>query len=308
MSRPLDKTEAAFYGRFVDAAYRIFARDPGSLTPEPQPGDLPDGYDLVAWLDMTDFGILYNQKKFYGYVARSPKNPHEFVLAVRGTEGVLEWWDDTFVLLVPFTQVPHAGRVENGFDKIYGSLKIVKRHPAADSSTRELEKRAAATEPPSGSLAEQLEQLADSLEEIDVQQKMRLTPGARPRRSFTVTAHSLGAALATLFVIENQDKKKFDVSTICTFASPHVGDPEFVRQFNTLPITSWRLVNTQDIVPKVPLHIPWLFNYQHVNTASQFSSKGVVKWSPRCWHSLKTYLHWLDPATQLDPGCQHGSA
>lgn len=44
---------------------------------------------MVAWLNTTDFGILYNPKKFYGYVAPSPKNPHEFVLAMRGTEGVL---------------------------------------------------------------------------------------------------------------------------------------------------------------------------------------------------------------------------
>lgn len=259
---------------------------------------------MVAWLNMTDFGILYNEKKFYGYVARSPKNPHEFVLAIRGTEGILEWWDDSFALLVPFTQVRHAGRVENGFDRIYSSLKIVKRHHAADSPTREMEKRTAAFEPPTGSLAEQLEQLADSLEGLDVQQKMQLTPAARPRRSFTVTAHSLGAALATLFVIENNDKKKFDISTVCTFASPHVGNSEFVRLLNSLPVTSWRLVNTQDIVPRVPLHIPWFFDYQHVDTAYEFSSRGVVKWSPLCWHSMKTYLHWLDPATPIDPCCK----
>lgn len=304
MSRPLDKTEAAFYGRFIDAAYAIFARDRSSLTPEPQTGDLPDGYEMVAWLNMTDFGILFNEKKFYGFVARSLQNRHEFVLAIRGTEGVLEWWDDCFASLVPFTQVRAAGRVENGFDKIYSSLKVVKPHPAPDSSTRELEKRAAATEPPTGSLAEQLEQLADTLEEPDVQQKIRLTSAARPRRSFAVTAHSLGAALATLFVIENKDKKKFDISILCTFASPHVGDSEFVRQFNLLPITSWRLVNTQDLVPKVPLHIHSLFDYRHVATACEFSSRGVVKWSPLCWHSMKTYLHWLDPATELDPACK----
>jgi triacylglycerol lipase len=301
MSRPLDKAEAASWGRFVHAAYAMFKRDRAALTPEPQPHDLPDSYELVAWLNMTDFGILGNQTTFYGFIARSRQNRHEFVLAIRGTEGVLEWWDDVFTRLVPFTQVPQAGRVEQGFDKIYSSLKVVKRWGATGSADKAV---AAATPDVPRSFAEQLEELADSLEEADVQEKIRLTPSARPRRSFTVTAHSLGSALATLFVIENKWKNKFDVSILCSFASPRVGNAEFVNQFNRLPITSWRLVNTQDLVPQVPLRIPWLFDYQQVDTAYEFSSKGVVKWSPGCWHSMKTYLHWLDPNAGLDPECK----
>jgi len=302
MSRPLDKAEAAFWGRFVDAAYAMFKRDQTALAPEPLPHDLPDSYELVAWLNMTDFGILHNQTKFYGFIARSLQNRHEFVLAIRGTEGVMEWWDDVFTRLVPFTQVPQAGRVEKGFDKIYSSLKVVKRHEGAGGAEKAI--AAAPPGPAPRSFAEQLEQLADSLEEAEVQQKMLLTPAARPRRSFAVTAHSLGSALATLFVMENKWKNKFDISTLCSFASPRVGNAEFVDQFNRLPITSWRLVNTQDVVPKVPLCIPWVFDYQHVDTLYEFSSKGVVKWNPGCWHSMKTYLHWLDPNVGLDPECQ----
>jgi len=301
MSRPLDKAEAASWGRFVDAAYAMFKRDRTALTPEPQPHDLPDSYELVAWLNMTDFGIFSNQTKFYGLIARSVQNRHEFVLAIRGTEGVMEWWDDVFTGLVPFTQVPQAGRVEKGFDKIYSSLKVIKRQAPAGSA----DKAMAAAEPDvTRSFAEQLERLADSLEEAEVREKIRLTPAARPRRSFAVTAHSLGSALATLFVMENKWKNKFDISILCSFASPRVGNTEFVNQFNRLPITSWRLVNAQDLVPRVPLRIPWLFDYRQVETAYEFSSKGVVKWSPGCWHSMKTYLHWLDSNVGLDPECK----
>ena len=300
MSRDLDKAEAAFYGRFVDAAYTMFKRDETDLTPQPQPHDLPPSHELVAWLNMTDFGLFRNERKFYGFIGRCRANRHEFVLAIRGTEGVIEWWDDVFARLVPFTQVPQAGRVEQGFDKIYSSLKVINQTVAAAGAS----KAASAPSGPPTSFAGQLEELADSLEEPDVQQKMRLTPAARPRRSFTVTAHSLGSALATMFVMENKWKNKFDISTICTFASPRVGDDEFVRQFNLLPITFWRIVNTQDIVPKVPLRIPPGFDYRHVDTAYGFSSKGVVKsWNPACWHSMKTYLHWLDPSVQLEKGC-----
>lgn len=302
MSRPLDKREAVSYGQFVNAAYAIFKRDRNALTPEPQPGDLPQSHELVAWLNMTDFGIFRDETKFYGFIARSQANRHEFVLAIRGTEGVMEWWDDAFAPLVPFTQVPQAGRVENGFDRIYSSLKVIRRHGVADGASKA--KAAVAPEVMTGSFAEQLERLADSLEEAEVQEKMRVTPAARPRRSFVVTAHSLGSALATLFVMENKWKDKFDISMICTFASPRVGDSDFVRQFNSLPLPLWRIANTQDVVPKVPLHIPWLFDYQHVNTPYEFSSAGKVKWNPGCWHSMSTYLNWLDPTIAVDEKCK----
>jgi predicted lipase len=87
-----------------------------------------------------------------------------------------------------------------------------------------------------------------------------------------VTGHSLGSALATLFVMENKEKNKFDLSTVCTFASPRVGNAEFVNQFNQLPPTSWRIVNTQHIVPKIPLHVRF-FDYQQCPTSFPLSAK-----------------------------------
>ena len=155
-----------------------------------------------------------------------------------------------------------------------------------------------------GSFAQQSEHLADTLKEPSVQEQMRVQKEKVPRRSFVVTGHSLGSALATLFVMENKDKNKFDISTICTFASPRVGNAEFVRQFNLLPLDSWRIVNRQDIVPKLPLHIPVLFGYEHVATSYAFSSEGVVKRNPGCWHAMSTYLHWLDPMIGVDAECK----
>jgi hypothetical protein len=306
MSRPLDKQEAILYGRFVNAAYAMFKRNRKELRPEPEPGDIPAPYELVAWLNMSDFIFCLRERpKFYGFIARHREQKHNFVVAIRGTEGWVEWLDDFMARLVPFRQVPDAGRVERGFDKIYSTLKVVKRHvgvgvtPAAKPSAPP----ASAPEVMLGSFADQLEQLADTLEEPAVQEQMRIAKERRPRRSFVVTGHSLGSALATLFVMENKDKNKFDISTICTFASPRVGNAEFVRQFNLLPLDSWRIVNRQDIVPKLPLHIP-LFAYEHVVTPYAFSSAGVVRWNPGCWHAMSTYLHWLDPSIGVDPECK----
>lgn len=303
MNRPLDKQEAVLYGRFVDAAYRIFKRNPALLKPEPEAGDIPDPYELVAWINMSDFILGDELPKFYGMVARHRVQKHNFILAIRGTEGMIEWLDDAKVHLIPFRQVPHAGRVSAGFDKIYSTLRVRKRSRGADGtfSIRAAAETESAPEPTTDSFAEQLEKMADAVEEPMAEGTIH---AAVPRRSFVVTGHSLGSALATLFVMENKEKNKFDISTVCTFASPRVGNTEFARIFDRLPLDSWRIVNQQDIVPKVPFYVPMLFDYEHVETPYEFSSAGVVQWNPVCWHSMATYLHWLDPANAVDAECK----
>lgn len=301
MARPLDKQEAILFGKFVNVAYAMFKRDPNVLQPEPATGEIPDPYELVAWVIMSDFDFWGNETpKFYGIICRHPKE-RNFVLAIRGTEGAVEWFDDAMALLVPFRHAPEAGKVARGFDKVYNTLKVVRRHGVAGATTGKGTAGApTAGQPKPESFARQLERLAADLEEPAPQTRLQ---AELPRRAFVVTGHSLGSALATLFVLDHREERKFDVTTICTFASPHVGNTEFVNQFNQLPLTSWRITNTQDIVPKVPLDLP-LFDYQHVATPYEFSSAGVVKWGPACWHSMSTYLNWLDPNIGVDPECK----
>jgi predicted lipase len=296
MGRPLVNSEAVLYGQFVDAAYAMFKREPTNLKPEPQPHEIPDPYELVAWIDMTDFFIGDELPRFYGFVAQNKNAAHEFVLAIRGTEGAIEWWDDAKAWPVPFQQRPDAGRVHQGFDKIYRSMQIVRR-PRAGEDLRLAAAEPAVTVP----FAEQLRQLHERMEGPSAKQLVR-EGKPRPRRTYVVTGHSLGSALCTLFVMDKQNTE-FDVTTLCTFASPRVGDAKFVRRFKQLPITSWRIVNSCDIVPKVPIWLPY-FNYHHVKTAYKFSSSGTVKFNAACWHSMKTYLHWLDANIQVEDGCK----
>jgi len=159
---------------------------------------------------------------------------------------------------------------------------------------------AAAPETFDGSFAEQLDQLANSRELAHgVRRSAAEAPPARP---MVVTGHSLGSALATLFVMENASKHKFDIITSCTFASPRVGTLEFARAFDLLPINSWRIVNTLDVVPKLLPHIPVVLEYDHVDTAYSFQSLDFSKNSLVCWHAMETYLHWLDPTYALKTG------
>ena len=299
MGQPLDPQSAAFYGQFVQAAYTMFesTTNPDPLRPAPE--GIPPGYELGAWIQMSDFLLGSKELKFYGIVAHKIDEPDARIVAIRGTESFAEWFDDAVCALVHFTQVPGAGRVAKGFDEIYSSMKVIPHTPG--------ESLAVAPQAFTGSFAQQLEQLALRKEaERGVKlQASEQQPGAetRIRRPTIVTGHSLGSALATLFVMENASRGKFDISTLCTFASPKVGDTGFVDRFNQLPITSWRLVNTKDIVPDLPLHIVLVFPYDHVDTEYSFNSSGTAKNNPVCWHSMDTYLHWLDPTHAVLPKC-----
>ncbi len=297
MGRDLDKSEAFFYGRFVLAAYKMFKnQNPDPLRPAPD--GIPDGYELAAWIHMSDFLFDTKEPKFYGIVVREIKNPDSRIIAIRGTEGAIEWIDDAAALPVPFRQVPSAGRVAYGFDKIYDSLKVV---PSLLPEDRAMGPETAA--PLAGSFGEQLHQLALRREAARRGRAMRADE-ARPSRPTVVTGHSLGSALATLFVLENDARRRFEVATLCTFASPRVGNLEFARRFDQLPITSWRIVNSLDVVPRLPPHIPMVLEYDHVDTEYSFRSSDFARNSLLCWHTMETYLHWLDPTFALLPECK----
>jgi hypothetical protein len=116
-----------------------------------------------------------------------------------------------------------------------------------------------------------------------------------------VAGHSLGAALATLYTLDNAYTGKINNPALCMFASPAVGDSTFTTAFNGLGLTSWRVVNAPDLVPKLP---PQLLGFTHVDTLQQYSSTGKVTPSLACWHALATYLSLIDPTLQPDPSCR----
>lgn len=296
MSNSLDIGKAAFYGRFVAAAYDMYAVNNDDLLPAPR--NIPAGWELTAWINMSDFLFQITEPKFYGIVVHEIANPDNRIIAIRGTEGIVEWIDDAAsIVMVPFRQVPSAGRVAFGFDNIYSTMKVVPvPHPALGL--------AAASEPElTGSFADQLEQLALRREAERGVAHAFAAGRTRRERPTVVTGHSLGSALATLFALENSIKQKFDISLISTLASPKVGNLEFEHVFNNLSLTSWRIVNIRDVVPKLPPTIPFILDYEHVNAAYSFDSWLFAKKNLGCYHSIDTYLHWLDSSVQLAPEC-----
>jgi Lipase (class 3) len=290
VARPFNPQRAVLYGQFVDTAYSMYESAPSNPTPSP-PSAFPADYKLVAWVQMRDFVVEEGNWTFYGLIAQSTSKPNEYVLAIRGTENLIEWWDDlTSMVAVP---LPNFGEVAYGFQRIYRTLRVVDYSPpqtlGAAVSARSLEA--------AGTFADQVAAAIQRHAAAGERPSEATAPSAV--KSIEVTGHSLGAALATLYVAENAVSRKVATPLICTFASPRVGDSVFKTKFDDLGITSWRIVNELDAVPKLPF-----LGFWHVEKEELYNSGPSVDWSLACWHSLSTYLHLLDPKQPLSPECR----
>ena len=116
---PMNPAAAVTWGSFVQAAYDQYASDPGQANPAAIM-NMPAGYTLVRTIQMTDFLGPVRSRVFYGFVAAGG-DPRTAVVALRGTVGAAEWWDDLHWDLVPFTPVPDGGKVARGFSDIYST-------------------------------------------------------------------------------------------------------------------------------------------------------------------------------------------
>lgn len=107
-----------------------------------------------------------------------------------------------------------------------------------------------------------------------------------------ITGHSLGAALGSVALPDVTFSTDFKSPILYNFASPRVGDADFADAYNALPNTaSYRLVNTCDLVPVMPLPVPVpdipSGYYTHVGTPINFTNQ--LK-SIGDNHAISTYL------------------
>jgi len=295
--QPLDRAAAVVYGDFVGLAYDIFGHPAIAST------TVPAGFHVTAYIYMYDFVFFARRKKFYGLIATQDDDPYSHILAIRGTEGWWEWWDDALLVPTTFRPVPDAGPVHGGFYRIYKTMLLCPldtKRPVALDEVNVPDADSSLT------FADQLEAFLNGAVFCGLHaDQLRNDAGSH---HFIVTGHSLGAALCTLYVMEHAIKKlkqrldrQVTIERVCTFASPRVGTGASVEQFHSLPIDSWRIVNAQDIVPKVPLEVP--FDYRHVEDAYLFTSENVTRLSPSCWHDMRTYINWLDEGRAIEDGC-----
>ena len=272
----MNPATAVTWGSFVQAAYDQYASNPGQANPAAIM-NMPAGYTLVRTIQMTDFLGPVRSRVFYGFVAAGG-DPQTAVVALRGTVGAAEWWDDLHWDLVPFTQVPDGGKVARGFLDIYSTYGTMT--PGQQQGARA-----------SATFAADVAQAAAS----------GLQAGLDPALPAVVCGHSLGGALATLLVADLAANTPLKPQA-WTFASPRVGDAAFAGRYGGLSTVSWRIYNQADVVPYFPVDAAG--RYQPVTAGYAINSLGKAKWSLRCAHALSTYLHVLSPGTvPLNPAC-----
>jgi predicted lipase len=253
-SSPFDPTEASQLGQLILAAYNLYSS--GAAVPV-----LPASYTLVSNIyadDITDNDPAY---KVFGFIARSGS---DVVVAIRGTEGILEWIRNFDLALVRFPYAT-AGNTEQGFNGFYATFRT--------GNT--------VTDP----------RVITTLSQ--------LVAGGNVT-SIKITGHSLGAALATMLAVDLAANGVWVNPIVYTFGSPRVGDKVFAGTYDNFVATSWRVSNLNDLVPKLP---PELTGFVHVDAEFPINSDDHCRHTFACWHSMLTYLNTLDPTVALDPSC-----
>ncbi len=216
------------------------------------------GYRVVATIYGNDLVTPKNtgtaqQFVSFGLVLQDPTGG--VVIAIRGTEGIIEWLQDADFPQITCPVVPGSGKTEQGFTDVYMSLCMA---PNAGSPK----------------LVQVLAGLAFP---------MAVT-------SVTICGHSLGGSLVTLLGLDVAANTPFKLPTVYSYASPRTGDSQFVDTYNQAVFNSFRLANRLDIVPALP---PAAFNYDHVNMFVDLKPGTEVKIDPFCRHHLTTYLYVL---------------
>lgn len=336
---PLDddlRWEILRYGHFVDATYSSFDFDPSSLTYATclyskksllnKCGLGNYGYRLTKYLHVTCgihmptwinkfFKQACIRSNWIGYVAICDNKKEitrlgrrDIVIAFRGTVTCLEWLEN---LRATLTHLPDhvvgendgvGPMVQKGFLSLYTSK----------STTR-------------ASLQEMVR------EEIGrVIQRYTNEP-----LSLTLTGHSLGAALAILSAYDiTTTFKNAPMVTVISFGGPRVGNESFRKQLEQNGIKILRIVNSDDVVTKVPglvvnlddvasnedVHMGiwsrWLHKYiedmqlvyADIGQELRLSSKefpNLNKGDVAMCHDLKTYLHLVKNFVSSSCPCKH---
>jgi hypothetical protein len=278
----MDLNRAIKFGQLVGAAYAIQPNDLANKAGQVVNaglGTAATSFEVIASFYANDLATEINPLRAtslisIGLVLQSVAG--DAVIAIRGTEGILEWLHDGNFLMADCPFLSGAGHTEDGFTEMYNSMSI---GTAAGSPA-----------------------LTKSLPTL---------PWKRPVTSLTICGHSLGGSLATLLALDigANAPAPFKNPFVYTYASPRTGNTQFVNTYNHVVPNTFRIANRLDLVPKLPL--PPL--YDHVLDLSDlnpvilsFPLKFLVKPDIPCLHVLNSYLFLMSrlaggPIIPLDP-------
>jgi hypothetical protein len=277
----LDVKRAIQFGQLVNATY---ATQPSDLKNAAGQALSAGGIDylVVTTIYANDLATDMNPSRADDEVSIGlfcqVNQTGDVVIAIRGTEGILEWIHDAEFLQVPCPFLAGAGHTEDGFTAMYESLRT-------------------GAEPDSPTVVNALATLSFP----------------HPVTSVTICGHSLGGALATLLALDVAANTDFTGPGVYSYGSPRTGDSLFASTFDQVVSDSYRIANRLDIVPALPPPI----DYEHVLNPYELNSirltplppKILVKSTVACEHSLATYLYLLSlqstgSVLPLEPACK----
>ena len=211
---------------------------------------LQRGLPNFQWIDLS--GVFQDLHAF------AASNNEIAILAFRGTADVQDWMTDLYATPTRFSWMflggPEVGEIHAGFG-----------HALSDGWTKVVDAvRAVAPIPP-----------------------VMETNSVDARRTFWITGHSLGGALASLagaafsllpgYVIR-------PVSGIYTFGQPRIGLHNFCDNYaRLLTPRTFRFVNNKDLVPRVPFQ-GW--DYSDVGEMIHFTQTGDPQLQSEQWRDF----------------------
>lgn len=266
----ISNKQAANYAKLVMFSWDMCNPNLHCLSPAPDPRLLASGWSVIGYviggnsIFVSIDGCLNKRLQAntskedqvcYGYVAKN--NHGDLIVAIRGTDGILEWLDDMdFLLKSP--PPPMKGMVDSGFFDLYQSLKYQEIDNVGTSI----------------SLAEGIANISCS--------------------SVTILGHSLGAAFGSYLIADLVARVGNNSASACLFASPKPGDSDFAAYFSTEVSRCQNYVYIYDIVPTLP---PIGYSRLNNCTLLTKPESGMVISSSKvCCHHLISYIALLDPA------------
>ncbi|KAJ7549287.1 hypothetical protein O6H91_07G047700 [Diphasiastrum complanatum] len=254
----------------------------------------------------------------------------DIVVAWRGTVTHLDWLTDLQKSLCPSGLDPRTAgrsingdvRVETGFLSLYTTKKETARYNKQSAREQLLTEIQRLTELYKG------EQLSISLTGHSLgaalallsgydlaESGLNLKLGNAPSPSFNP---SESMSLENIFDHEQElqhvDKDDKIPITVFSFAGPRVGNSAFRNRVNNLGVKVLRIVNVNDLVPKVPgvllnekfqfIHdwideVPWTYSHVGEELAVNNNHSPFLQLSldPSCFHNLEAYMHLIDGYT-----------
>lgn len=261
--------------------------------------------ELPRWLERSLHAESWSRdSNWMGYVAVSGDEEtrrigrRDIVVAWRGTVTAAEWFEDVQRRLEPLHGhgdehlQPHhhhqndVAKVEHGFHSIYTSKSESTRYNKTSASMQVM-----------AEIRRLVKFYSDKGEEV----------------SLTITGHSLGGALALLNAHEAaaEDIPGLSHVSVVSFGAPRVGNAAFGRELDELGVKVLRLVNKQDMVPRLPgalfneelcRFVPvegldWVYAHAGVEMEVDVRASPYLKhggFDLAGFHSLETYMHLMD--------------